>query len=59
MVVREPRPAAASFAGHRVAFHDNGRRIGAPLLIVQWRNGVPVSVFPEATAMASVNWPRY
>jgi branched-chain amino acid transport system substrate-binding protein len=51
-------PAATSFAGQRVAFHENGRRIGAPLVIVQWQNGVPVSVFPEATAMADVNWPR-
>lgn len=51
-------PAATSFAGQRVAFHENGRRIGAPLVIVQWQNGEPVSIFPEAQAMASANWPR-
>jgi branched-chain amino acid transport system substrate-binding protein len=51
-------PAAGAYPGQRVAFDERGRRVGAPLVIVQWQNGVPVSVFPEETAMAKPIWPR-
>lgn len=57
MDVREGS-AATSFAGGRVAFDERGRRVGAPLVIVQWQGGVPRSVFPTETAMAQANWPR-
>src|SRR5262249_5586423 len=40
----ESGPAATAFPGG-VKFDENGRRVGAPLVIVQWQNGVPVSVY--------------
>ena len=51
-------PAAGAYPGQRVAFDERGRRSGAPLVIVQWQSGVPLSIFPEETAMAKPNWPR-
>ncbi|MGG5809486.1 ABC transporter substrate-binding protein [Falsiroseomonas sp. CW058] len=51
-------PAAAAYPGQRVRFDERGRRIGAPLVIAQWQNGVPVSIFPRETALAEPIWPR-
>ena len=40
--------AANFFLGNgRLKFDENGRREGASLLIVQWQNGVPVTVYPR------------
>jgi branched-chain amino acid transport system substrate-binding protein len=50
-------PAAAVFAGG-VSFEPNGRRKNATVLIVQWQNGVPVTVFPPEVAMAQPIWPK-
>ena len=50
-------PAADTFPG-AVKFDENGRRINAPLVIVQWQNGVPVSVFPTDSARAKAKWPK-
>jgi branched-chain amino acid transport system substrate-binding protein len=49
--------AAKFFAGGRIKFDDKGRRVDAPLVIVQWQNGVPVPVSPEGLAMAKAAWP--
>ena len=49
---------AKYFPGGRVKFDDNGRRIGADVVVVQWQNGVPVTVYPEASAMAQPVWPK-
>jgi branched-chain amino acid transport system substrate-binding protein len=35
-----------------------GRRVDADLAIVQWQNGVPITVYPVATALAQPIWPR-
>lgn len=51
-------PAAMAFPGV-VKFDAAGHRIGAPLVIVQWQNGVPVSVYPRARAMAKPIWPKH
>jgi len=53
----ESGPAAAAFPGG-VKFDENGRRIGAPLVIVQWQNGVPVAVYPTDRALAAARWPK-
>ncbi|MGH6631321.1 MAG: ABC transporter substrate-binding protein, partial [Burkholderiales bacterium] len=45
------------FAGGRVKFDNNGRREGASLLIVQWQNGVPITVYPPKDALAKPVWP--
>ncbi|MGG5822340.1 ABC transporter substrate-binding protein [Falsiroseomonas sp. HW251] len=51
-------PAAGAYPGHRVRFDERGRRVGAPLVIAQWQNGVPVTVYPNDAAMAQPIWPR-
>lgn len=50
---------ATFFPGNgRLRFEPNGRREGASLLIVQWQNGVPVTVFPSKDALAPPVWPK-
>ena len=49
--------AARYFPGGRVKFDNAGRREGAGLLIVQWQDGVPVSVYPQRDAVATPRWP--
>ena len=39
-------------------FDEAGRRVDADLIIVQWQNGVPVTVYPEASAVAKPIWPK-
>jgi branched-chain amino acid transport system substrate-binding protein len=36
---------------------EKGRRVGAGLVIAQWQNGRPVTVYPEAIASTKVKWP--
>jgi branched-chain amino acid transport system substrate-binding protein len=50
-------PAATAFPG-AVKFEANGRRAGAPLVIVQWQHGAPVSVYPTDRALAKAKWPK-
>ena len=50
-------PAALAFPGG-VKFDEKGRRMNAPLVIVQWQKGVPVSVFPTDRALAKAYWPK-
>jgi branched-chain amino acid transport system substrate-binding protein len=49
---------AKYFPGGRVKFDENGRRVGASLLIVQWQNGIPVTVYPPKDAVAEPMWPK-
>ena len=49
-------PAASAFAGG-VKFQPNGRRDRAVVLIAQWQNGVPVTVYPPEVAVAKPIWP--
>ena len=49
--------AANYFPGGRVKFEPSGRRVGASLLIVQWQNGIPVTVYPTKDAVAKPLWP--
>jgi branched-chain amino acid transport system substrate-binding protein len=50
--------SAKFFPGGRMKFDETGRRVDADLVIVQWQNGVPVTVYPEASAVAKPIWPR-
>jgi branched-chain amino acid transport system substrate-binding protein len=50
-------PASDAFPG-KVKFDDAGRRVGAPLVIVQWQKGVPVSIYPNDRAVAQPKWPK-
>jgi len=47
---------ALLFPGHRLQFDANGRRVGAEMVAVQWQNGVPVTVYPDAVAAAKPIW---
>jgi branched-chain amino acid transport system substrate-binding protein len=48
--------AAKYFAGNHIKFDNNGRRVDAPLVIIQWQNGVPVTVYPQGQGSAMVRW---
>jgi len=47
---------AAYYPGGRLHFEKNGRRAGAPLVIVQWQNGKPQTIYPEGSATAKPIW---
>ncbi len=49
--------AADTFPGG-VKFDDTGRRVGAPVCIVQWQDGKPMTVFPTDRATAKARWPK-
>jgi branched-chain amino acid transport system substrate-binding protein len=48
---------AIYFPGRHLQFDDKGRRVDAQLVIVQWQDGKPVTVFPEDMAVAKPVWP--
>ena len=45
------------YPGGTLSFDASGRREGASLTIIQWQNGVPVTVFPEEMAVSAAKWP--
>jgi len=47
---------AIYFPGHHLQFDSKGRRVDAQLVVVQWQNGRPVTVFPEDMAVAKAVW---
>ena len=47
------------YPGGELKFDEKGRRIGAGVVIVQWQNGVPVTVYPENLAVAATFWPKH
>jgi branched-chain amino acid transport system substrate-binding protein len=49
---------ARYFPGGRIRFDEHGRRVDAGLLVIQWQNGVPVTVYPPEAAVASPLWPK-
>jgi branched-chain amino acid transport system substrate-binding protein len=48
--------AANYFAGNHIKFDDKGRRVDAPLVIVQWQHGEPVTVYPQGPGSATLRW---
>jgi branched-chain amino acid transport system substrate-binding protein len=46
------------FPDGRVSYDEKGRRRGAKVCIVQYHDGIPVPVFPEAIATAPAFWPK-
>jgi branched-chain amino acid transport system substrate-binding protein len=48
--------AAKFFAGNHIKFDDKGRRVDAPLVIIQWQHGVPVTVYPQGPGTAKPHW---
>ena len=51
--------AARFYPGHRIKFDAEGRRVGADMVLVQWQDGEPKTVYPPALATASVMWPKH
>ena len=49
---------ARYYPGGRLKFEENGRRADAAVMILQWQNGVPVVVYPPASAVAKPIWPK-
>lgn len=45
------------FPGGELKFDEAGHRVGASLTVIQWQDGVPVTVFPEDLALAKPIWP--
>ena len=48
---------AVYFPGGRIRFDEDGRRIDAELLVVQWQSGEPKTVYPPSAALAAPLWP--
>lgn len=46
------------FPGGTLSFDEKGRRKGASLTIIQWQDGVPVTIFPQDLAVATPRWPN-
>jgi branched-chain amino acid transport system substrate-binding protein len=49
---------AKFFPGGRIKFDEQGRRVGAKLLVIQWQNGEPKTVYPPEAALAKPVWPK-
>jgi branched-chain amino acid transport system substrate-binding protein len=49
---------ARFFPGARVRFDEQGHRIDAGLLVIQWQNGIPVTIYPPEAAVAAPLWPK-
>ncbi len=49
---------ALFFPDGRLKYDENGRRVGAKLCVVQWRDGKPVPVYPPSIATHDVVWPK-
>lgn len=49
---------AEYFVGGAVSFDDKGLRENAPLVLVQWQKGEPVTVWPAEAAVAQPIWPK-
>lgn len=49
---------SAYYPGGTLSFDEMGRRDGASLTIIQWQDGVPVTIFPEDLAVSQPKWPE-
>jgi branched-chain amino acid transport system substrate-binding protein len=46
------------FPDGRISYDEKGRRKGAKICIVQYRNGIPVPVYPDSIATGEAFWPK-
>jgi branched-chain amino acid transport system substrate-binding protein len=49
---------AKLFPDGRISYDEKGRRKGAKISIVQWRNGRPLAVYPDSIAITEAVWPK-
>jgi len=47
---------ALFFPGHHLQYDAQGRRVGAKMVMVQWQDGKPITVFPPDVAVAAAKW---
>ncbi|HTW68302.1 MAG TPA: ABC transporter substrate-binding protein [Acetobacteraceae bacterium] len=47
---------ALFFPGHHLQYDAQGRRVGAKMVMVQWQDARPVTVFPPDVAVAPAKW---
>jgi branched-chain amino acid transport system substrate-binding protein len=47
---------ALLFPGAHLQYDERGRRIGAKMVMVQWQNAKPVTVYPPEVASAEAKW---
>jgi len=50
--------AARFFPGGKLSFEPNGRRANSELVIIQWQNGEPKTVYPSSFAATTAVWPK-
>ena len=50
--------AARFFPGGKLSFEPNGRRANSELVIIQWQNGEPKTVYPASFAATTAAWPK-
>jgi len=50
--------AAKYFPGGRLKFDNKGRRAGAETVILQWRDGTPIPVYPPSLAVKPPLWAK-
>jgi len=50
--------ASRFFPGGKLSFEPNGRRVNSELVIIQWQNGEPKTVYPVSFAATSAVWPK-
>jgi branched-chain amino acid transport system substrate-binding protein len=46
------------YPGGILKFDEKGRRVDAEMTVVQWQQGIPVTVFPQKLAVAEPFWPK-
>jgi branched-chain amino acid transport system substrate-binding protein len=51
-------PAARALLPGHIRFNDQGRRLDAVPVIVQWQSGVPYTVYPSEGAVRTAVWPK-
>jgi branched-chain amino acid transport system substrate-binding protein len=44
------------YPGGEIKFDEKGRRVNAGLAVIQWQNGVPVTIYPDSLAVAKPIW---
>lgn len=50
--------AAKFFPGAPLKFNEKGQRVGAETVVLQWRDGKPLVVYPESLAVTAPVWPK-
>jgi len=56
--LRKKDAVARYYAGNTLEFDEAGKRKGASVIILQWQDGEPRTVYPAAIAVAKARWPK-